>query len=128
MKKQLVLRAAPYLLLVPGLVGCNALALPTEATLSNSAGASQAVTTPASLTKDETLGAIQTALEDIYGAVNPSVVSIQVSQKQDLSQMSPSSPMPFFFGQPGGNQPDQAPEEFYSHGAGSGFVWDTEGH
>jgi serine protease Do len=128
MKKQLVLRIAPYLLLVPGLAGCNALALPSEAVLSNGAGSPPAITTSAGLSKDQTLGAIETALENIYSTVNPSVVSIQVSQKESLSQMSPSSPMPFFFFRQPNNQPDQQPEDLYRHGAGSGFVWDKEGH
>lgn len=131
MKKQLVLRIAPYLLLVPGLAGCNALALPGEAILSHRVESPPAITIPAGLSKDQTLVAIETALEDIYSAVNPSVVSIQVSQKETLSQMPPSSPMPFFFfRQPDSsqNQPDQEPEEFYRHGTGSGFVWDKEGH
>ncbi len=87
----------------------------------------------AMLTKNDTLVAIENTLEDIYTQVNPSVVSIQVTQKQEISS-GPNFPdfpgFRFFFGQPQTpqNEQPQTPQEFYSHGAGSGFVWDKQGH
>jgi S1-C subfamily serine protease len=68
------------------------------------------------------LGLYQSALEEIYARVNPSVVNIRVVQQQSgLSSGLQSSP----FG-PGGNQGN--PGQQYSQGLGSGFVWDTQGH
>ena len=74
MKKQLVLRAAPYLLLVPGLVGCNALALPTEAILPTGAGSPQAV----SISKDEkfaTTNAGRTPQAQLFNVKEPTLAA-----------------------------------------------------
>lgn len=89
-----------------------------------------AVSAPAAV---EAVAAVEGALENIYTKVNPSVVSILVSQKADaspLTQQMPGFPFRFFFGDPQnpGLPQQQLPQEQYSHGAGSGFVWDTEGH
>jgi serine protease Do len=77
------------------------------------------------LTKAGTLTDLEVTLERIYQDVSPSVVSIQVIQKQTvgmgLPQMLPELP---FFGQP----LPQQPQEQYQQGLGSGFVWDQEGH
>jgi S1-C subfamily serine protease len=51
-------------------------------------------------------------LADIYERVNPSVVNIRVVKRATLEQ-------PFGF---------EFPDEFFQEGAGSGFVWDREGH
>lgn len=76
-------------------------------------------------TKAGTLADLETTLERIYQDVSPSVVSIQVIQKQTvgmgLPQVLPELP---FFGQP----LPQQPQEQYQQGLGSGFVWDKEGH
>jgi len=63
------------------------------------------------------LSTYQTALENIYTKVNPSVVNIEVTLSPTLSNQSP------FFNSPGGqnNQPTQ-------QALGSGFVWDIQGH
>jgi serine protease Do len=66
---------------------------------------------------------LQTAYEGIYEKVIPSVVSISVSKS--LAQALPNVPdQPNNFGN---GQEQQAPE-FQQSGAGSGFVWDSEGH
>jgi S1-C subfamily serine protease len=80
------------------------------------------------------LGAYQSALENIYTQVNPSVVSIRVVQKQDAGSLGaagsafPNIPgFPHFFGTPGqGN--DQPAEPQYSQALGSGFVWNKDGY
>lgn len=58
------------------------------------------------------LSALQTALETIYTNVNPSVVSVQVIQQsgETMLPFSEDSALP------------------YEQGAGSGFVWDNQGH
>ncbi len=61
---------------------------------------------------------LQDTLSAIYESVNPSVVSIQVVQK--VSTIMPQ--MPF-----NGIMPE-LPDEQYTQGAGSGFVWDKQGH
>ena len=60
------------------------------------------------------LAGFETALEDIYSQVSPSVVNIQVTQKQEVSTMSPGSQgFPFFFGLPAPNQ--QSPHQQSPH-------------
>jgi 2-alkenal reductase len=68
------------------------------------------------------LAAYEGTLENIYQQVNPSVVNIQV-----LEATTPAGN----FGQnnPFGNAPDSNGQQpFYRQGAGSGFVWDNQGH
>jgi S1-C subfamily serine protease len=145
MKKQTVLRiVVPFVLLLWGLTGCSSATGLVQSMLANNQTGTTAVTAPVTnssttapvtLSKNETITAIEGALEDIYSQVNPSVVSIQVTQKTEVNTQSfPTLPdfpgFRFFFGQPQlpqDNQP-QAPQEYYQHGAGSGFVWDKEGH
>lgn len=81
----------------------------------------------------EAVAALEGALENVYNKVNPSVVSIQVSQKTTDNPLNQIPDLPgfrFFFGDP--QNPDfpqqQTPQQQYSHAAGSGFVWDKEGH
>lgn len=66
--------------------------------------------------------AVEGTLEEIYQDVSPSVVYIEVLQKQPIGM---ESMLPFFFGNP---SPQQSPEEQYQRGSGSGFVWDKQGH
>jgi S1-C subfamily serine protease len=87
-----------------------------------------AVSAPASV---EAIAAIEDTLKHIYTQVNPSVVSIQVIQKAEVFLPNlPNIPgFPFFFGPNGPELPQQqAPQQQYSYGAGSGFVWDKQGH
>lgn len=67
------------------------------------------------------LGIYQTALEDIYTRVNPSVVSINVVDQQTGTISPNGSP---FFNAPG----NQGNGQQYSQGLASGFVWDTQGN
>ncbi|MBN1219095.1 MAG: trypsin-like peptidase domain-containing protein [Anaerolineae bacterium] len=137
MKKQFFLQLVLFLLLLPGLVACSSVTAPLQSILSNQAALpavatapslDTSVTTAPALSKNETLAAIEGALENIYTQVNPSVVSIQVTQKEEAPAMPQFPGFPFFFEPqtPQGEQP--GPQEFYSHGAGSGFVWDKQGH
>ncbi len=109
------------------LSGCGALGqLITQAVLPVSAQpAQESVETPVlpapdtgTLTQGTVLDALEDTLGDIYENVNPSVVSIQVTQKVSTMMQQ----MPFY-----GTTP-QVPEEQYQQGAGSGFVWDKQGH
>lgn len=81
---------------------------------------------PQPLVQPGMLEALQGNLEEIYSAVSPSVVHIRVVQRQTGREIeTPESPgFPFFFESPDG----QNPQEFFSQGQGSGFVWDQEGH
>ncbi len=83
--------------------------------------ASPPATTPVPVPGLGEIAAFQAAMEAIYEQVNPSVVSIQVVQKETISPQDFPDLFPFF------GMPDM-PREFYSRGAGSGFVWDTQGH
>ena len=67
---------------------------------------------------DTSLSGYETALENIYTQVNPSVVSIRVVQKQNVSINSTDQTLPFFnmpgfpnfFGAPDQNNPQTAPQ------------------
>lgn len=71
------------------------------------------------------LAALEGTLEHIYTQVNPSVVNVQVEERQVVrSPVLPETP---------GVQSRRAPsppgaEERIRRGVGSGFVWDTAGH
>ena len=68
---------------------------------------------PLDLTPDAILAATEQVLVDIYERVRPSVVQIRAVRSLDLQ------------GGPSG----RAPQPFdFRRSAGSGFVWDTEGH
>jgi 2-alkenal reductase len=121
-----------FLLAGCGVAGVTSALTPTASLLSTPAEtAGQAAPAPA--TASDTLAAIEGALETIYTQVSPAVVNIQVTQKQAINQPAlPDFPgFRFFFGPQGPqNQPEQPqePQEFFRRGAGSGFVWDKEGH
>ncbi|MEP6894517.1 MAG: trypsin-like peptidase domain-containing protein [Chloroflexota bacterium] len=72
------------------------------------------------------LSGYETALENIYAQVNPSVVSIRVVEQQSVSALNGNN-NPFSFGNPGqnNNQPS-APQ--VSQALGSGFVWNKDGY
>jgi len=122
--KRFVHFLAPALLSLAILVGCGL----APASLAQSAPqpVPTAIATPAvapDTPSTNLLAALEGTLENIYAQVNPSVVNIRVVQKQEASsQAMPEIPgFPFFA--------PQTPEEpQYSQGAGSGFVWDKEGH
>jgi S1-C subfamily serine protease len=79
----------------------------------------------APVTQSGEIAALEKTLEGIYEQVSPSVVSIQVVQKETASSQDFPDLFPFF-GPP--DSQGQQPQERYSRGAGSGFVWDNEGH
>jgi len=82
-----------------------------------------------------TLSGYETALEDIYTQVNPSVVSIHVVQQHDVSTILPNQTLPFFnfpgspnfFGSPNQNN-NQPAQPQYSQALGSGIIWNTDGY
>ncbi|MFN8458167.1 MAG: PDZ domain-containing protein [Anaerolineae bacterium] len=81
------------------------------------------------VTSSEAVAAMESTLEDIYTKVNPSVVSIRVVQKEKVTVPTLLDPFRFFFNRQNPQLPQQQqPQEQYRQGAGSGFVWDTEGH
>ena len=81
---------------------------------------------------------LQMALEQLYTAVNPTVVNIQVTMKADASLMEqfqglpempnlPNLPFELNPNSPDGQDAPQ-PEIPQQRGLGSGFVWDKQGH
>jgi len=66
------------------------------------------------------LASLEGTLENIYTRVNPSVVNIRVEQRVDATSLGIPG---FLFPQ---SPESQGPQ--YQQGAGSGFVWDKEGH
>ncbi|MDP2966367.1 MAG: PDZ domain-containing protein [Pelolinea sp.] len=119
-------------LVISALAACNGavkIDLPTltpKAATQNTPAETAPTTKPAAeSTAPDDLANLQTAYEGIYAKVLPSVVSIAVSETvtQTLPN-NPNLPNDFNFGN---GQQQQAPE-FQQTGAGSGFIWDTEGH
>ncbi|HQE92522.1 MAG TPA: PDZ domain-containing protein [Anaerolineae bacterium] len=92
--------------------------LPAAAQSEQADAATAPLTAPETgiLTQGTVLADLETTLNGIYENVNPSVVSIRVTQKVSLLP-----PMPFY-----GSTPQT--DEQYQQGAGSGFVWDKQGH
>jgi len=102
--------------------GCIPQAPPTTAPAPPMSAAPEVVSPspPTTITTD-----IEAILEQIYAQVSPSVVNIRVVQKHEV--MFPA--LPEIPGLPGFSFPfPQGPQEYYSKGLGSGFVWDREGH
>ena len=121
----LALIVALSLMVLPGCSAMNLLPMQTAR-----ASAPIAAPTPMSVetvlpAKADVLAALEGTLERIYQDVSPSVVNIQVLQKQTVGMGLPQMPDLPFFGQP---LPQQPPQEQYQRGSGSGFVWDKEGH
>ena len=77
---------------------------------------------------DEIVAAYESVIGDVHENVLPSVVSIFVLNRVEVSGSIPGFTYPFPFGQraPQGGESEQ--EFFYRNGQGSGFVWDTQGH
>lgn len=128
------------LVLIGALSACSVLAqtglLPTnEAAQPTTAQAERLAPTRAPAGIDETgpadpsLENLQAAYEAIYNQVLPSVVSIEVTQvtRRSLPNLPELPELPFEFELP--NQKDGGgQEEYRESGAGSGFVWDEDGH
>lgn len=100
---------------VPSITGAAAAQESTEA--NSPVLITETDSVPATFAQEAVLSELQAALSDIYEDVNPSVVSIQVTQKVSTMMQQ----MPFY-----GSTPQT--EEQYQQGAGSGFVWDKQGH
>lgn len=122
MKNPFATRLMSFLLAGIILTGCSGRILPAKV-----APPEPAQTAQTSAVATDLLATLENNLEDIYTRVNPSVVNIQVVQKQVVSAPAlPDFPgFPFFFEPP---TTPQGPQEFFRQGAGSGFVWDKEGH
>ena len=77
---------------------------------------------------DEIVAAYESVIGDVHENVLPSVVSIFVLNRAQVSGSIPGFIYPFPFGQraPQGGESQQ--EFYYRNGQGSGFVWDTQGH
>ncbi len=127
-----IYKSRPLLLIAAMMVltACQPLTLPVSLGARN-AEAPQLEVLPQPVAKGITvdgLTAIQTALEQIYERVNPSVVNIRVRQRVEASALAvPQIPGFPLFEPPLPEQP-QPPQDFFREGAGSGFVWDKEGH
>jgi len=107
-------------------------AAPTQAVQTEQPQQSASTTTSANPVLGS-LSTYQTALEDIYAKVNPSVVNIQVTEKVQASSSTttnnPFANIPgfqFYFGSP--SSPNQQTPSQATQALGSGFVWNNEGY
>jgi serine protease Do len=102
-----------------------------QASATNTPGANSPLTSSSSnapaAQSSGLLSSYQSALENIYTQVNPSVVNIQVMQPQTASSQN-LFPFPFFNNPGQQGTPNQAtPAPQFSEALGSGFVWDKQG-
>lgn len=96
-----------------------------EAAPSDSRNATRSV----ELDADSVVAAYEKVIGKVHESVLPSVVSVFVLNRIEISGSLPGFPSPLPFGQstpPGGGGSQQ--EFFYRNGQGSGFVWDDDGH
>jgi len=123
MKKGYILFVSILLALLLALPGCAGHSPSSATPQAPPASPPPAVVSPSPAITTTT--DIEAVLEQIYTQVSPSVVNIRVVQKQEV--MFPT--LPEIPGFPEFNFPfPQGPQEYYSKGLGSGFVWDKEGH
>jgi 2-alkenal reductase len=124
---------AMIILTACGSVGLSGLNLsPTQSVPNQPAVSAPTQTSPAqpvvpSGASGDLLSAYQGTLENIYTAVSPSVVNIQVVE-QVAATGSDSNSIPGlpFFNLPQGQ--DQQPQQQFQSALGSGFVWDQQGN
>jgi serine protease Do len=125
MKKSFMSVGVLIVMSLLALSGCGAVGqwavqsvLPAAAQSEQDSADTSTLTAPeaSTLTQGTVLDDLEATLGAIYENVNPSVVSIQVTQKVSMMQQ-----MPFY-----GSMPQT--DEQYQQGAGSGFVWDKQGH
>ncbi len=80
----------------------------------------------AELDADSVVAAYEKVIGDVHESVLPSVVSIFVLNRVEISGTLPGFTFPFNQGtSPDGNSQR---DFYYQNGQGSGFVWDNEGH
>ena len=77
---------------------------------------------------DAVVAAYEKVIGDVHENVLPSVVSIFVLNRVQVSGSLPGFSYPFPFGQRQPQSDESQQEFFYRNGQGSGFVWDTRGH
>lgn len=77
---------------------------------------------------DQIVAAFESVIGDVHENVLPSVVSIFVLNRVEVSESIPGFIYPFPFGQRPPQSGESQQDFFYRNGQGSGFVWDTQGH
>jgi serine protease Do len=124
-KKSLLWPALLAIAVLAIALGAHSLLTPAPLALAQAPSATPVVQAPSatpaaapSLAAPASLASIDAAFERIYNQVNPSVVKINVVQKQAVD----SSLAPFF-----GVPQNQSPQYQYQQALGSGFVWDKQG-
>ncbi len=117
MKRNIVLTVMIAVILVTAgyIVPAVSMSIAQAATQPNSANPVQSVAAAPKLTA---LSDLDTAFETVYNQVNPSVVTIEVSQQAAARSGNPNVPGLAPFGQ----------QQQAQRALGSGFVWDTQGH
>ena len=111
--------------------------LPRASAPAQAAAQTSAANVPQLVPPATDISDLQMALEQLYTAVNPTVVNIQVTMAAGAGQMEQIPGLPDMPNLPGlpfqldPNSPDGqgAPQQMpQARGLGSGFVWDKQGH
>ena len=82
----------------------------------------------AEIDADQVVAAYEKVIGDVHDNVLPSVVSIFVLNRVEISGSIPGFTSPLPFGQQPAPNSDQQQRFFFRNGQGSGFVWDKQGH
>ena len=77
---------------------------------------------------DAIVAAYEKVIGDVHDSVLPSVVSVFVLNRVEISGAFPGFNSPFPFGQSTPQGGDSQQNFLYRNGQGSGFVWDDQGH
>ena len=77
---------------------------------------------------DAVVAAYEKVIGDVHDSVLPSVVSVFVLNRVEISGSFPGFSSPFPFGQRTPQSGDSQQNFLYRNGQGSGFVWDNQGH
>ena len=115
--------ASSILIIAALLVSCA----PTVTQPTTIATTAPAATRAPVVSNNITTVAEQNAYEQIYAAVNPSVVNIRVVQNQSSTQQDSQYSVPNFPGFPQLNSPQQQ-QQVPTQVEGAGFIFDSDGH
>jgi serine protease Do len=120
MKQKLILTLVVVVALL-AIAGYATGLIPTTIAAAEIQTTAAAIAPALSTPRFSTLTDYETALENVYAQVNPSVVAIEVVTQQSASSQTPA--VPGFRG-----QQQQLPQAPVQQALGSGFVWDAQGN
>ena len=99
-----------------------------QSVLNGSPAAGESPSSSVEINADDIVAAYEKVIGNVHQSALPSVVSIFVLNRVEVSGSLPRLNSPFPFGQSPSQEDDTNRNFYYRNGQGSGFVWDKEGH